>query len=50
MIMLSRHTWIAFGTWMTIGLVVYAMYGYSNSRRAAAASELQLGRAPSGNE
>jgi APA family basic amino acid/polyamine antiporter len=38
MSMLSRHTWVAFGTWMTLGLVVYGLYGYSNSRRPALSS------------
>lgn len=29
---LGPHTWIAFGGWMTIGLVTYFLYGYHNSR------------------
>ena len=37
MLQLGAHTWIAFGTWMVIGLIVYFLYGYSHSRIGRAA-------------
>jgi APA family basic amino acid/polyamine antiporter len=38
MYQLGPHTWIAFGTWMAIGLVMYFLYGFSHSRIGRAAS------------
>jgi APA family basic amino acid/polyamine antiporter len=32
MLNLTGGTWIRFGVWMVIGLVVYLLYGYRNSR------------------
>ena len=33
---LDGTTWIRFGIWMVIGLVVYAAYGYRHSKLALA--------------
>lgn len=33
---LGTHTWISFGTWMTIGVVVYFLYSRRHSKLAAA--------------
>jgi basic amino acid/polyamine antiporter, APA family len=35
---LDTQTWIRFGVWLVIGLAIYALYGYRNSRLRAAAS------------
>lgn len=29
---LERATWIRFGVWLVVGLVIYAAYGYRHSR------------------
>jgi len=35
---LPLDTWIRFGVWLVLGLVVYALYGASHSRIAGASS------------
>jgi basic amino acid/polyamine antiporter, APA family len=35
---LDTQTWIRFGVWLVIGLLIYPLYGYRNSRLRAAAS------------
>jgi APA family basic amino acid/polyamine antiporter len=35
---LPRTSWIRFGLWLAVGLVVYALYGYRHSRLRAARS------------
>ena len=34
---LPVETWLRFGTWLLLGLVIYGVYGYRNSRLRAAA-------------
>jgi APA family basic amino acid/polyamine antiporter len=38
MLQLPRLTWIRFGVWLLLGLVIYFMYGVRNSRLAKAAA------------
>ena len=33
---LPAATWLRFGVWLVLGLVIYAVYGYRNSRLRAA--------------
>jgi len=37
MLQLPRLTWIRFGVWLVLGLVVYFLYGIRHSRLGAAA-------------
>jgi APA family basic amino acid/polyamine antiporter len=32
MVYLPRITWIRFGIWLLVGLVIYGVYGWSHSR------------------
>jgi APA family basic amino acid/polyamine antiporter len=32
---LPVETWLRFGTWLRLGLVIYGVYGYRNSRLRA---------------
>jgi APA family basic amino acid/polyamine antiporter len=36
MVGLPATAWVRFGTWMALGLVVYALFGYRNARRVRA--------------
>jgi APA family basic amino acid/polyamine antiporter len=42
MLNLTTVTWIRFFVWMVIGLVVYAVYGYRNSRLGAEGGDVDL--------
>jgi APA family basic amino acid/polyamine antiporter len=33
---LTAETWLRFGIWLAVGLVIYAFYGYRNSELRAA--------------
>jgi APA family basic amino acid/polyamine antiporter len=41
MLNLIGETWVRFGVWMAIGLVVYFLYGMRNSRLAHRESEIR---------
>jgi APA family basic amino acid/polyamine antiporter len=42
MLNLTTATWIRFFVWMVVGLVVYAVYGYRNSRLRAEGGDVDL--------
>ena len=43
MLQLPRITWIRFGVWLLLGLVIYFTYGMRNSRLAKKAERRQAG-------
>ena len=42
MLNLTAATWVRFGIWMVVGLVVYAAYGYRRSRLRTEGSDIDL--------
>ncbi|QUH06106.1 amino acid permease [Saccharopolyspora erythraea] len=43
---LSGETWLRLGMWLVLGLVVYALYGYRNTRRVMPGGSVDLAELP----
>ncbi|GAA0516111.1 amino acid/polyamine/organocation transporter (APC superfamily) [Saccharopolyspora erythraea NRRL 2338] len=43
---LSGETWLRLGMWLVLGLVVYALYGYRNTRRVMPGGSVDLSELP----
>ena len=43
---LPGTTWVRFGLWLVLGLIIYALYGYRNSRTCARTAATTVGSRP----